>query len=174
MIVQLALLAALAAPGVSKASSVSKLAAPGGGTITISAQLAKYNLTKRLIDYTGNPVRLTRGDEVLVCKHLTAQLDETDKVQQAICEGDVRFDRGDKTITCDKATYEEAASRLTCEGHAVMKSGGLTARGTKVVYDIVPDEVTMNEVTGDLPGNKADAALRQQQARRKARQEAQK
>ena len=164
MIAKLVLLAALAA------SSLTRLpAAGGGGPITVSAEKVRYQFPKHRIEYTGNPVRLTRGDSVLTCKQLIAQLDETDQVKTATCEGDVRFDRGEKTITCEKATYDEAAARLTCEGNPVIKSGGITARGDLLVYDLNADEVTMDKVTGDVPADDADHTLQRFQERRKPR-----
>ena len=161
MIAQLAMLAALAAP------SLTQLPATGGGQVTIAAETVRYIFPKRQIIYTGNPVRLTRSDSTLTCKRLEAQLDESDQVQTATCQGDVRFDRGERTVTCEKATYEEAAARLTCEGNPVIKSGGITARGSLLVYDLEKDEVTMNTVTGDVPAAQAEQWQQKNQQRRK-------
>ena len=162
MIAQLAILAALAAP------SLTHLPATGGGQVTVSAQTVRYILPKHRIEYTGNPVKLTRADSTLLCKRLTAQLDDADRqIQVAVCEGDVRFDRGERTVTCDKATYEEAAARLTCEGNPVIKSGGITARGSLLVYDLDKDEVTMDTVTGDVPAAQAEQLQQKTQQRRK-------
>ncbi len=163
MIAQLALLAALAAP------SLTRLPATGGGTVTIQATTVRYQFTKHRIEYTGNPVRLTRGDEVLTCKRLGAQLDDQDQVQVATCEGDVRFVRADKVVTCEKATYDETASRLTCEGKPVIHSSGLSATGSRLVYDLERDEVTMDDVQGTVPGDQADQKLQAFQQRRKAK-----
>ena len=161
MIGRLAILAVLAAP------SLTRLPAAGGGTVTVSADRVKYNFPKRQIDYTGNPVRLTRGDAVLTCKRLSAQLDDAENVKDATCEGEVRFERGDRIVTCEKATYEEAASRLTCEGKPVLKTPSLTATGSLLVYDLERDEVTMDQVRGDVPSEKADARLQGIQSHRK-------
>lgn len=163
MIAPLVILAVLAAP------SVTKLPASGDGTVTISAERVNYNLRKHRIDYTGNPVRLTRGDEILTCKRLGAQLDDAEQVQVATCEGDVRFVRADKVVTCAKATYDETASRLTCEGSPTLKSGAMSASGSRLVYDLASDEVTMDDVHGDVPANQADQRLQSFQARRKAK-----
>jgi lipopolysaccharide export system protein LptA len=163
VIAHLALLAALAAP------TLTQLPAPGGGTVTVSAEKVRYAFPRHRIEYTGNPVRLTRADSVLTCKRLVAQLDDADQVQQATCEGDVRFERGEKVVTCEKATYEEAASRLTCEGKPVIHSGSLSATGSRLVYELDDDEVTMDDVQGTVPGAQADQRLQALQQRRKAR-----
>lgn len=164
MIAQLAMLAALAAP------SLTQLPATGGGKITISADTVRYLFTKKQMVYSGNPVRLTRGDSVLTCKRLSAQLDDAgSQVQLATCEGDVRFDRAEKTVTCQKATYDQGASRLTCEGNPVIKSGGITAHGSLLVYDLEKDEVTMEGVEGTVPAAQADERIQQLQQRRKAK-----
>ncbi len=125
-------------------------------------------LAQHRIEYTGDPVKMTRGDSTLVCKRLTAQLDDGDQqIQVATCEGDVRFDRGERTITCEKATYDEGAARLTCEGKPVIKSGGITATGRVLVYDLNRDEVTMEGVEGTVPANDADRYQEQLQQRHK-------
>ena len=137
MIAALALAAALAAP-----PSLAQLPAAGGGTVSISARQFRYNIQKRLLEYTGEPVRFTRGDAVLTCKRLGAVLDEGGAVTRGTCEGDVRFERGDKTVTCEKALYEAAAARLTCEGKPAFKIGPITGNGRLLVYDLDKDEVT--------------------------------
>jgi lipopolysaccharide export system protein LptA len=168
VIAQLAILAALAAP------SLTRLPASGGGTVTVAADKVRYVFPKHRVEYTGNPVRLTRGDQVLTCKRLDAQLDEADQVQVAICQGDVRFVRGERVVTCEKATYDEAASRLTCEGKPVVHSGSLSATGSRLVYDLQRDEVTMDDVQGNVPGEQADQKIQAYQQRRKAKGEGQK
>ncbi len=157
MIAQLAMLAVLAAP------SLTRLPATGGGQITVSADKVRYLLPKRQIVYTGNPVRLTRGADTLTCKRLAAQLDESDQVEKATCDGDVRFDRAEKTVTCEKATYDEVAAKLICEGNPVIRSGAITVKGELLTYDLAQDEVTMDKPTGDVPA--ADADRLQQGAR---------
>jgi len=161
VIAGLAILAALAAP------SLAHFPAAGGGEITVSADKVRYIIQKRQILYTGNPVRLTRGDATLTCKRMGAQLDEAEKVQVATCEGDVRFDRGERTVTCDKATYDEAAARLTCEGNPVIRSGGITVKGSLLVYDLNLDEVTLDKVDGTVPAAQADERIQQAQEHRK-------
>lgn len=163
MIAELAILAALAVP------SLTKLPAAGGGTVTVSADKVRYIFPKHQIEYSGNPVRLTRGDATLTCKRLRAQLDEAEQVQQATCEGDVRFERGERVVTCAKATYEEAASRLTCEGKPVIQSGALSATGSRLVYDLKRDEVTMDDVQGTVPGTQADERVQAYQQRHKGK-----
>lgn len=162
MIGQLVILAALAAP------SLTRLPVTGGGTMTVSADKVRYILPKHRIEYTGNPVKLTRGDSTLLCKRLTAQLDDADQqIRVAICEGDVRFDRGNRTVTCEKATYDETAARLTCEGKPVIKNGGITASGRVLVYDLNRDEVTMEGVEGSVPAAQAQQLEQQLQQRHK-------
>jgi hypothetical protein len=112
-------------------------------------------------------VRLVRGDATLTCKRLGVQLNEAEQVSKATCEDAVRFERGEKVVTCQKATYEEALSRLTCEGDPEVRSGGLTAKGSLLVYDLAADEVTMTDVQGKVPSDDADAKVKEYQARKK-------
>ena len=162
MIGGLALLAVLSAP------SLTRLPTAGGGEITIQADHFRYSFPNHRVEYTGNPVRLVRGDATLTCKRLGVQMNEAEEVSKATCEDAVRFERGEKVVTCQKATYEEALSRLTCEGEPAVKSGGLTATGTLLVYDLAADEVTMTDVKGALPSDDADAKVKEYQAKKKS------
>ena len=110
------------------ASSMTKLPAAGGGVITVEADHFRYSFPNHRIEYTGNPVRLTRGDATLTCKRLGVQMNQAEQVSKATCEEAVRFERGDKVVTCQKATYDEGTSKLTCEGDPEVKSGGSPPR----------------------------------------------
>lgn len=162
MIAALALAASLAA-----SPSLARLPAAGGGTVTVSAKQFRYNIPKRLLEYTGDPVRFTRGDAVLTCKRLGALLDEGGEVTRGTCEGDVRFERGDKVVTCQKALYEAAAARLTCEGKPAFRIGPVSGNGKLLVYDLDKDEVTVEEPEGSIPGDEADKLTQQVQERQK-------
>ncbi len=164
MIAALALAAALAAP-----PSLARLPAAGGGSVTVSAKQFRYNIQKRLVEYTGDPVRFTRGDAVLTCKRLGASLDEGGEVTRSTCEGDVRFERGDKIVTCGKALYDAAAARLTCEGAPAFKIGPVTGKGKLLVYDLDKDEVVVDGPTGTIEGDEADRLTKELQERQKAK-----
>jgi hypothetical protein len=160
----LVLAAVLAAP-----PSLARLPAAGGGDVTVTAKQFRYVVQKRLLEYTGDPVRFTRGDAVLTCKRLSALLDEAGEVARSTCEGDVRFERGDKVVTCEKAVYEAAASKLTCEGSPAFRLGVVTGRGKLLVYDLAKDEVTVDAPTGEVPSADADRLTREAQERRDAK-----
>jgi lipopolysaccharide export system protein LptA len=150
-------MALLAAP------SVASLPVAGGGQVTVSAKQFKYNIPKQRLEYTGDPVRFTRGDALLSCKQLVAQLAKGGEISEATCQGDVRFERGDKLVTCERALYQAAASRLTCEGSGAgkpsIKSGTISATGDRLVYDLAADEVTIDNPVGGVPAAVADAQI---------------
>jgi lipopolysaccharide export system protein LptA len=162
LIATLVLAAALAAP-----HSLASLPAAGGGTITVSAKEFRYNVPKKLLEYTGDPVRFTRGDSVLTCKRLSALLDEGGEVSRGTCEGDVRFVRGDKVVTCEKAIYEAALARLTCHGNPTFKLGAVSGRGELLVYDLDKDEVVVDKPVGEIPSAEADRLTQQAQEKKK-------
>ncbi len=156
-----AVVALLAAP------TVASLPVSGGGQVTVSAKQFKYNFGKQRIEYTGDPVRFTRGDSKLTCKQLVAQLDKAGDVTDATCTGDVRFERADKVVTCEKAVYQAGAQRLTCEGNPTIKSPEITATGDLLTYDLANDEVTMEGPHGVVPAEVAETKQQQLQQHRK-------
>ena len=154
----------------SAAPGLSRLPVKGGGAVAISAVQVRYSFRTHRVEYSGDPVRLTRDDATLTCKKLGVQLNEADEVLSAVCEGDVRFERADRVVTCEKATYDEVASKLICDGNPELHSGGLSAKGTHLVYDLVADEVTMDKVEGSVPGEQADHRLKDLESRRARRE----
>lgn len=172
------MIAALTALALAAAPSLAKLPAAGGGQVSVTAKQFKYNPTKQRLEYTGDPVRLTRGDAVLSCKLLVAQLDKAGEISEATCEGDVRFERSEKVVTCARAVYQAVAQRLTCDGTGpgkpTIKSGAITATGSHLVYDLAADEVTMQDPEGNVPSAVVDPQVKKFQDRRKQKSGGQK
>ena len=142
-------------------------AAPGEGPVRVDADEVHYVFQRREVVFTGKPVVLTRQDARLTCEKLVAKNDARGQIAQAVCSGDVRFARGARIVTCERATYEAAAARLVCEGDPVLKDGPSEARGRRLVYDLRADEVRLEGAKIVLPGDEVDARRRELEERRK-------
>jgi lipopolysaccharide export system protein LptA len=143
-------------------------AAAGEGPVRVDADEVHYAFQRREVVFTGKPVVLTRQDARLTCERLVAKNDARGQIAQAVCSGDVRFVRGDRLVTCEKATYEAAAARLVCEGSPVLRDGPSEARGTRLVYDLRSDEARLEGAKIVLPGDQVDVRRRELEERRKA------
>lgn len=141
--------------------------------VKVDAAEVRYAFQRREVIFTGKPVTLTRDDARLTCARLVAKNDEAGQIAVATCEGDVRFVRGQRVITCDRATYEEAPGRVTCDGNAVLRDRGSEARGRRLVYDLRSDEVKLEAGEGPvqivLPGEEVEARQRELEQRRQER-----
>lgn len=162
--------AALAAtPARPSAAAAAARSAP----VHVDASEVHYAFQRREVTFTGKPVTLTREDARLTCARLVAKNDENGEIASATCQGDVRFLRGERVVTCDRATYENAAARVTCDGNAVLRDRGSEARGTRLVYELRTDEVKLEGGQGPvkitLPGDEVDARRRELEQRRKER-----
>lgn len=148
-----------------------KLAAKGEPVYVDAAEL-QYAPRRREIVFSGSPVvTLTRGDARLTCKRLVVKNDENGRAQTATCEGDVRFTKGPRAVTCATATYDDPAARLTCEGAPVtLRDEGINAQGSHLVYDLNTDEMKLTPSTGTVSAERLDAAQQRQAERRKERQ----
>jgi lipopolysaccharide export system protein LptA len=142
-------------------------AAPGDGPVRVDADEVHYVFQRREVVFTGKPVVLTRQDARLTCERLVAKNDARGQIAQAVCSGDVRFTSGARIVTCERATYEAAASRLVCEGNPVLKDGPSEARGKRLVYDLRADEARLEGAKIVLPGDEVDARRRELEDRRK-------
>ncbi len=85
-----------------------------------------------------------------------------------------RNQRADKVVTCEKAIYQAAAQRLTCEGKPTIQSGAMNATGTLLVYDLENDEVTMENPEGGAPAAVVDPQIEKYKAQRKQKHGGQK
>lgn len=173
----LALAALAAAPGPSAAKpraaggpargAAAARAAAGEGRVNVDAAEFTYDFKNRQVVFTGKPVVLTRGDARLACERLVADNDARGEVARAVCSGDVRFVRGERVVTCERATYEAAAARLVCEGNPVLKDGPTEARGTRLVYELRSDVARLEGAKVTLPGAEVDQRQRELEERRK-------
>jgi lipopolysaccharide export system protein LptA len=144
------LAAALAAPRVSPEAR----AVP----VQVEADSIVYDYKARRTVMTGSPlVTLTRDDATLVCKRITARMDEAGRIADAVCEGDVKLTRGERVVTCALARFESAAGRVRCEGTPVLRDGPSVVEGELLVYDLDDDRVTLTRAKGKVlqqPGQK--------------------
>ncbi len=124
-------------------------AIPPSPPVTVDAEEVQYLYKERKVVFTGKPlVTLTREDAVLTCRKLVAENDEQGRIRKAICSGDVKLTRGTRTVTCQTATFEEKAARVTCSGNPVLRDGENVMRGEELVYDLAADTATLTGAKG--------------------------
>jgi lipopolysaccharide export system protein LptA len=113
----------------------------------------EYRYKDRRIFMTGRPlVTFTREDATLVCKKAVGENDESGEIRRATCEGEVKLTRGDRTVTCQHATYEAATGKVTCRGDPVLRDGDSVVHSELVVYELDTDRVTLTKAKGTLVG----------------------
>lgn len=135
--------------------------------VRVDADEVRYLYPKREAIFTGKPtVRLTQGDAVLTCRRLVATNDAAGRIEKAVCTGDVRFARGARIVTCETATFENGAGRVTCEGNPVLRDGATVAHGERLVYELATDEVTLLRPVIELPPDEVEARRKDIEARR--------
>jgi lipopolysaccharide export system protein LptA len=141
------------------------------GPVRVDADEAQYAFQRREVTFSGKkPVVLTREDATLTCRKIVAKTDEGGQIVSAACTGDVHFARGARVVTCDQATFEEAAERVICTGNAVLRDTGSEAKGTRLVYDLKADAVNLENAVITLPGDEIEQRRREVEAKRKAKQ----
>ncbi len=152
-------------------------AAPSGEAakrppVRVDAEEVHYAFQRRQVTFTGKnakPVTMTRDDAKLTCQKLVARQDTQGQIVSAVCQGDVRFTRGAKIVTCDRATFEGAEERVICEGSPVLRDGSSEARGTRLVYELKSDEAKLEGANITLPGDEVEERKRELERRRKER-----
>jgi lipopolysaccharide export system protein LptA len=147
--------------------SAAAQAAAAEGPVRVDADEFTYAFQKRQVVFTGKPVVLTRGDARLTCERLVADNDARGQIARAVCSGDVRFVRGERLVTCERATYDAVAARLVCEGNPVLREGTTEARGTRLVYELRSDVARLEGARVTLPGAEVDQRRRELEERRR-------
>lgn len=122
--------------------------------VHIDAAKAKYQNKERKAVFEGDTkkplVRLVREDAVLLCRRLEAENDEAGEIRRAVCTGDVKFTRGDRVVTCDKATFDNATSKVVCVGKPVLREGRSVMHGKVLTYDINEDRTELSNAHGTV------------------------
>jgi len=153
-------------PAPSPAAARPATAAPPAGLrpidsskpVRVDADEVRFNWTTRQVKVVGKPaVTLTHDDATLTCRVLSGENDAQGRLKVATCEGDVRLVRATRVVTCERATYDRAASLVVCRGNPLLKDGATEIRGEKLSWDLAADEVRLEgDVRGTMPGDLLD------------------
>ncbi|MCM2333607.1 MAG: LptA/OstA family protein [Anaeromyxobacteraceae bacterium] len=166
----LALAAApVAAPPQPAAAAPARPAAPARGNappglrpdkpVRMDADEVRFSWKTRQVTVVGKPlVTLLHDDATLTCRRLTGENDPAGKLKVATCEGEVKLTRGERTVTCDRATYDRPAALVVCSGNPVLRDpGGTEARATTLTWDLGADEVRLEgDAQVTVPGGQLD------------------
>ena len=126
-------------------------AAPPGVPVHVEAAQVQYNNRNGEVVFVGAPlVRLTRENAVLLCRRLVAENDEEGHIRRAVCTGDVKLTRGEKVVTCEKATFENATSKVVCVGNPVLREGRSVMYGRELTYDLAEDRALLTQAHGTV------------------------
>lgn len=152
-------------------AALGAVAVPGADARPVRVEAAEvlYAFQRREVTFSGTaakPVSLTRDGAILTCRRLEARLDEGGQIVTAACSGDVRLERGSRVVTCDRAVFETALDRVTCEGNPVLRDAGTEARGARLVYELRTDEAKLEGARVTLPAGEVEARRKELEARR--------
>jgi lipopolysaccharide export system protein LptA len=161
------LIAAALAAGLALAAPTAAAHEARKAPVRVDADEVHYAFQRGQVTFTGKPVTLTRDDAKLECKRLVAHTDASGRIVSAACEGDVRFARRARVVTCERATFDDAQERVVCEGRPVLRDGGSEAHGTRLVYDLRSDEARLEGAQVTVPGEEIDERQKALEARRK-------
>ncbi len=97
----------------------------------------------KIIIFKGNV--LTKQDDLQIFSDtLTAHVNqESNEVERADAEGNVKIVKADRTATCNQAIFENAKGEITLKGDVVVYSGADRLAGDTIIYYINEDRVTV-------------------------------
>ncbi len=135
--------------------------------VRVDADEVHYAFQRNEVTFDGTPVTLTRDDAKLQCRKLVAHTDAAGRIVSAACEGDVRFARGARVVTCERATFDDADDRVMCDGNPVLHDAGTEATGTRLVYDLRSDEARLEGAQVTVPAEEVETRRKAAEQRRK-------
>ena len=115
----------------------------------------------KIIIFKGNVV--TKQEDLQIFSDtLTAHLnEESNEVERADAEGNVKIIKADRTATCNQAIFENAKGEITLTGNVVVYSGSDRLAGDTVIYYINEDRVTVAGEKEESPRHRsAEVAFR--------------
>jgi len=128
----------------------SAVAAPTPPT-RVEADAIEYLYKEHRTVMTGRPfVTFRRADATLVCRKMVSDHNQEGDIYHAVCEGDVKLTRGEKFVTCKRATYDAETSRIVCRGDPVLHDGKSIMYCDEVIYDIERDKVFLKQSKGTI------------------------
>jgi lipopolysaccharide export system protein LptA len=97
----------------------------------------------KIIIFKGNV--LTKQDDLRIFSDsLTAHMnEESNEVERAEAEGNVKIVKAERTATCNHAVFENAKGEITLKGNVVVYSGADRLAGDTIIYYINEDRVTV-------------------------------
>ena len=119
------------------------LAAPKNSNqeVTFQADNCSYGRAMAEAVCTGR-VRVDRGNARLRCRSLTVRFDHEGRVHQLVCEGAVKFRRGDtEEASGSTALYTRDNARVVLEGDAKLRRGRARLAGDRVIFMLDDDHV---------------------------------
>lgn len=175
--IALAQLALAVAKGPAPGQAPGQASSPhAGGRAPASASAPPTNVEADQIEYqykqnrtvmTGKPlVTFTREDATLVCRRMVADHDPSGDIRHAVCTGDVKLTRGEKSVACQRGIYDAPTNKITCRGDPVLRDGASVMYGEEVIYDLEQDKVFVKRGKGTLiqkPGQKLPGPKGKQQ-----------
>ena len=133
--------------------------------IHVDAERVQVLYKQHRVVFLGKPVRLTREDAVLTCRKLVADNDAQGHIRRAVCTGEVRLTRGERTATCETAVFDARASTVVCTGSPELRDGRSVMHGDELVYDLAEDKVVLSQAKGTVvprPDDEPAPAARRQ------------
>ena len=98
-----------------------------------------YRRDERYASYSGG-VRIAQEKRIVTCREAQVNLDESNRAQRVVCDGEVRLDDPpmNRRVDGDRAEYDVAGQQITVFGEPVTLSDLQRgkAQGRQLVYDI--------------------------------------
>jgi|GEM_PF-377985 lipopolysaccharide export system protein LptA len=112
--------------------------------IYITSDRMEADRQKNVLIYTGQVVAI-KGDMTLRSDKLTTYFDpDLQQIKEAIAEGkQVRMTQGERIAIGTRAVFDGVAQTITMTGNPVVRQGNSEVAGSKIVYFMVEDRVTV-------------------------------
>jgi lipopolysaccharide export system protein LptA len=106
------------------------------GPVHINSQQLEADYQAKVITFIGDVVARQK-EFTLYADRLFLFLDEAGKeIQKIVARGNVRMVQGERTATCDEATYYHREGTVVLQGEPVVREGNNWVSGKRIIYYI--------------------------------------
>jgi lipopolysaccharide transport protein LptA len=105
------------------------------------------------------PATAQRPELQLFCDELTTDLSGEDRLQNAVCTGNVQVVQGDRTGWGEKAVYDGARGELVVTGNPRGEQGPNRFRGEKLTFMLDSDRIEVERPVLDTPAPNSASAV---------------
>ncbi len=125
-----------------------------GPGLSIQSEQASWDLKGQTVVFEGE-VQAVRGAFTLACQRLEARFDSPEALRTALATGEVQVVHGERVATGERAELDVPSGRLELSGSPVLREGGRSLRGERLVLFLDDERLECQACTLEIAADES-------------------